>query len=401
MRLKYSIPIALALGFFSVIAGATPLVEVEIGDPTNTTSYGRSFSSYWQQEAPNFLEKFKGPNADKTILLSANQHRARVFLRINMSPEEAIKSSVLIESLQLTKNISIFLSAKSLKAESSKMNGRAIDYKAKADLANVVVIVDSKPILLSVLLKRVSQQPPMFDNLDQALNDLPTEKVSSSHAFANGGRSGNDGNTPINIQVDEGTPDSKSPPARTSIEHKAPTTNSAKGFLEPSEIANLEEQLGKWVMGQPEAVKMTVAAIRSKVRRPDSPRPVALLYIGPTGTGKSELSKGLAIAGFGSEKALFSFDLSTIKDIYQLNNLFGSAAGYIGPDVPPFEAFLKSHRRGVIRFDEIGNMGDPSRPEVRTSMLQTFYGMLDDGKWRSPKSGAVYDLRNFVFSVYR
>ncbi|MFN7684767.1 MAG: AAA family ATPase [Oligoflexia bacterium] len=171
-----------------------------------------------------------------------------------------------------------------------------------------------------------------------------------------------------------------------------------------SRLATLEQRLGQTVYGQEEAVKMTARALRVQQIHSGAKTPVRLLYLGTTGTGKTELGKAIALEHYGNEGRLIAFDMGSVKWQGDLNNIFGAARAFKGSgERAPFEKFLVDFPEGgVIVFDEIGNMGGGSASQSaesalheKTQMLQKFYSMLDEGRWVSPL-GKTYDLSKYT-----
>jgi ATP-dependent Clp protease ATP-binding subunit ClpC len=173
------------------------------------------------------------------------------------------------------------------------------------------------------------------------------------------------------------------------------------------QLASLEENLGKSVFGQPEAIKMVARGLRNKSTHASDPKPASFLLLGRTGTGKTETGKGIAEALFGNPKKLISFNMGEVKWEGDLNKIFGVTSGFSGSDkTSPFERFLQDHPEGgVVMFDEIGNMGGGKTNHAgsgagansKTELLQKFYQMIDEGTYRSPNTGKTYDLRKFSF----
>lgn len=103
---------------------------------------------------------------------------------------------------------------------------------------------------------------------------------------------------------------------------------------ESERLMKLEETLHKRVIGQDEAVSSIARAIRrGRVGLKDPDRPIgSFLFLGPTGVGKTELSKALADAMFGSEEALIRVDMSEFMEKHTVSKLIGSPPGYVGYD---------------------------------------------------------------------
>ena len=125
---------------------------------------------------------------------------------------------------------------------------------------------------------------------------------------------------------------------------------------ESKRLERLEEELHKRVVGQNEAVDAVARAIkRSRVGLKDPKRPVgSFLFLGPTGVGKTELSKALAEAVFGSEDALIRVDMSEYMEKHSVSKLIGSPPGYVGfEEGGQLSEKVRSNPYSVILFDEI------------------------------------------------
>ena len=135
---------------------------------------------------------------------------------------------------------------------------------------------------------------------------------------------------------------------------------------ESRRLANLEKVLKKRVIGQDEAVSAVARAVkRGRVGLKDPARPIgSFLFLGPTGVGKTELSKALAEAVFGSEQAMIRVDMSEYMEKHSVSKLIGSPPGYVGYEV-------RRNPYSVILFDEI----EKAHPDVFNILLQ----VLDDG----------------------
>lgn len=143
---------------------------------------------------------------------------------------------------------------------------------------------------------------------------------------------------------------------------------------ESKRLAKLESILHKRVIGQEEAVKAVAKAVkRGRVGLKDPNRPVgSFLFLGPTGVGKTELSKALAEAIFGSEQALIRVDMSEYMEKHSVSKLIGSPPGYVGYDEGgQLSEKVRRNPYSVILFDEI----EKAHPDVFNILLQ----VLDDG----------------------
>lgn len=143
---------------------------------------------------------------------------------------------------------------------------------------------------------------------------------------------------------------------------------------ETKRLAHLEKELHKRVIGQEEAVKAVAQAVkRGRVGLKDPNRPIgSFLFLGPTGVGKTELSKALAEAVFGSEQAMIRVDMSEYMEKHSVSKLIGSPPGYVGyEEGGQLSEKVRRNPYSVILFDEI----EKAHPDVFNILLQ----VLDDG----------------------
>jgi len=159
---------------------------------------------------------------------------------------------------------------------------------------------------------------------------------------------------------------------------------------ETEKLKNLESILHKRVIGQEEAVKAVAKAIRrGRIGLKDPRRPVgSFIFLGPTGVGKTELSKALAEALFGDESHMIRLDMSEYMEKHTVSRLVGSPPGYIGYDEGG-QLTEKVRRKpySVVLFDEI----EKAHPDVFNILLQ----ILEDGRL-TDSSGRLVDFRNTV-----
>ena len=153
---------------------------------------------------------------------------------------------------------------------------------------------------------------------------------------------------------------------------------------ETEKLLKLESVLHKRVIGQEDAVKAVSKAIRrGRVGLQDPNRPIgSFLFLGPTGVGKTELSKALAEAMFGDENALIRVDMSEYMESHSVSKMIGSPPGYVGfDDGGQLSEKVRRHPYSVILFDEI----EKAHPDIFNVLLQ----VLDDGHITDSKGRKV------------
>jgi len=159
---------------------------------------------------------------------------------------------------------------------------------------------------------------------------------------------------------------------------------------ESEKLLNMEEILHTRVIGQQEAVKSVARAIRrARVGLKDPKRPIgSFIFLGPTGVGKTELSKALAESMFGDEDAMIRIDMSEYMEKHTVSRLIGSPPGYVGFDEGG-QLTEKVRRKpySVILFDEV----EKAHPDVFNILLQ----ILDDGRLTDAQ-GRTVDFKNAV-----
>ena len=154
---------------------------------------------------------------------------------------------------------------------------------------------------------------------------------------------------------------------------KVPVSTMTEG--EQARLARLEEELHKRVIGQDEAVKAVASAVkRGRVGLKDPKRPIgSFLFLGPTGVGKTELSKALAEAVFGSEDSMIRVDMSEYMEKFSVSRLIGAPPGYVGyEEAGQLSEKVRRNPYCVVLFDEI----EKAHPDVFNILLQ----VLDDGR---------------------
>ena len=159
---------------------------------------------------------------------------------------------------------------------------------------------------------------------------------------------------------------------------------------ESAKLLRLEKTLHQRVIGQDEAVGAVARAMRrGRVGLQDPNRPIgSFLFLGPTGVGKTELSKALAEAMFGSEEALIRVDMSEYMESHTVSKMIGSPPGYVGfDDGGQLSEKVRRNPYSVVLFDEI----EKAHPDVFNILLQ----VLDDGHITDSK-GRKVSFKNTV-----
>ena len=155
-------------------------------------------------------------------------------------------------------------------------------------------------------------------------------------------------------------------------------------------LKNLEKNLHERVIGQNEAVEAVAKAIRrGRVGLKDPKRPIgSFLFLGPTGVGKTELSKALAESLFGDENAMIRVDMSEFMEPHSVSKLIGSPPGYVGFDEGgQLTEKIRRKPYSVILFDEI----EKAHPDVMNMLLQ----ILEDGRL-TDSQGRTVNFKNTV-----
>ena len=159
---------------------------------------------------------------------------------------------------------------------------------------------------------------------------------------------------------------------------------------ENEKLKNLEKELHKRVIGQNEAVEAVSKAIRrGRVGLKDPKRPIgSFLFLGPTGVGKTELSKALAEVLFGDENAMIRLDMSEFMEPQSVSKLIGAPPGYVGfDDGGQLTEKIRRKPYSVVLFDEI----EKAHPDVMNMLLQ----ILEDGRL-TDSQGRTVNFKNTV-----
>ena len=158
---------------------------------------------------------------------------------------------------------------------------------------------------------------------------------------------------------------------------------------ESEKLLHLEDELHKRVIGQDEAVEAVARAIRrARAGLKDPKRPIgSYLFLGPTGVGKTELSKALAEVMFSNEDAMIRLDMSEYMESHSVSKLVGSPPGYVGFEGGQLTERVRRMPYCVILLDEI----EKAHPDVFNILLQ----VLEDGRLTDSK-GRTVDFRNTI-----
>ncbi len=159
---------------------------------------------------------------------------------------------------------------------------------------------------------------------------------------------------------------------------------------ESQRLLRMEEELQKSIIGQEEAIQSIARAVRrARAGLKDPKRPIgSFMFLGPTGVGKTELTKSLAKFMFGSEEALIQLDMSEFMERHTASRLVGAPPGYIGyEDAGQLTEALRRRPYSIVVFDEV----EKAHPEVHNMLLQIMEeGHLSDAK------GRQVDFRNAI-----
>jgi ATP-dependent Clp protease ATP-binding subunit ClpC len=159
---------------------------------------------------------------------------------------------------------------------------------------------------------------------------------------------------------------------------------------ESDRLLNMEEELHKHIIGQDEAIEKIAKAVRrSRAGLKDPKRPVgSFIFLGPTGVGKTELTKALAKFMFGSEEALIHLDMSEFMERHSVSRLVGAPPGYIGyDDAGQLTEAIRRRPYSIVVFDEI----EKAHTEAHNMLLQ----IMEEGHITDSR-GRTVDFRNAI-----
>jgi ATP-dependent Clp protease ATP-binding subunit ClpC len=159
---------------------------------------------------------------------------------------------------------------------------------------------------------------------------------------------------------------------------------------ESQRLLQMEEEMSKHIVGQEEAIRYISKAVRrARAGLKDPRRPIgSFIFLGPTGVGKTELTKAMAKFLFGSEEALIQLDMSEFMERHTVSRLVGAPPGYVGyEDAGQLTEALRRHPYSIVVFDEV----EKAHPEAHNMLLQIMEeGHLSDAR------GHKVDFRNAI-----
>ncbi|MBI5467487.1 MAG: ATP-dependent Clp protease ATP-binding subunit, partial [Candidatus Kerfeldbacteria bacterium] len=158
---------------------------------------------------------------------------------------------------------------------------------------------------------------------------------------------------------------------------------------EQAKLLNLEQEMHQRVVGQDEAITAVANALRrARAELRDNKRPIAnLLFLGPTGVGKTELAKTVAAVYFGSEEVMIRLDMSEYQDISSIHRLIGAPPGYAGTTNGFLTEAVRARPFSLVLLDEL----EKAHPDV----LNIFLQVMDDGRL-TDGSGRTIDFTNVI-----
>jgi len=159
---------------------------------------------------------------------------------------------------------------------------------------------------------------------------------------------------------------------------------------ESARLLNMEKEISEHIVGQKEAIERIAKAVRrGRAGLKDPRRPIgSFMFLGPTGVGKTELTKALARFLFGSEDALVQLDMSEFMERHAVSRLVGAPPGYVGyEDAGQLTEAIRRRPYSIIVFDEV----EKAHPEVHNMLLQ----IMEEGQLTDAK-GLKVDFRNAI-----
>jgi ATP-dependent Clp protease ATP-binding subunit ClpC len=159
---------------------------------------------------------------------------------------------------------------------------------------------------------------------------------------------------------------------------------------ESERLLNMEDELSKSIVGQEEAIEAISKAVRrARAGMKDPHRPIgSFIFLGPTGVGKTELTKALARFLFGSEEALIQLDMSEFMERHSVSRLVGAPPGYVGyEEAGQLTEALRRRPYSIVVFDEV----EKAHPEAHNMLLQ----IMEEGHLTDAKGHKV-DFRNAI-----
>ncbi|MBQ9267712.1 MAG: ATP-dependent Clp protease ATP-binding subunit [Clostridia bacterium] len=252
---------------------------------------------------------------------------------------------------------------------------------SKVNLANKVL---AQLEIMKNELSEIQSEKEELETIDNANTELDYEKIanlkSRETALVNQIASLSQGNVAMELTVED---------IAKVIETWTKIPASKISETEAEKLLNLENNLHKRLIGQNEAVTAVSNAIRrNRAGLKNKKRPPSFIFVGPTGVGKTELAKALAVELFGTEESIIRVDMSEYMESHSVSKLIGSPPGYVGyDDAGQLTEKVRRNPYSLILFDEI----EKAHNDVFNLLLQ----VLDDGRL-TDSQGRVINFDNTI-----
>ena len=252
---------------------------------------------------------------------------------------------------------------------------------SKVNLANKVL---AQLEIMKNELSEIQSEKEELETIDNANTELDYEKIanlkSRETALVNQIASLSQGNVTMELTVED---------IAKVIETWTKIPASKISETEAEKLLNLENNLHKRLIGQNEAVTAVSNAIRrNRAGLKNKKRPPSFIFVGPTGVGKTELAKALAVELFGTEESIIRVDMSEYMESHSVSKLIGSPPGYVGyDDAGQLTEKVRRNPYSLILFDEI----EKAHNDVFNLLLQ----VLDDGRL-TDSQGRVINFDNTI-----
>ncbi len=252
---------------------------------------------------------------------------------------------------------------------------------SKVNLTNKVL---TQLEIMKEELEKIKTEKEELETIDNTNTELDYEKIaelkSKENTLVNQIASLSQGNIEIDLTIED---------VAKVIETWTKIPASKISETEAEKLLNLENNLHKRIIGQDEAVTAVSSAIRrNRAGLKNKKRPPSFIFVGPTGVGKTELAKALAVELFGTEDSIIRIDMSEYMESHSVSKLIGSPPGYVGyDDAGQLTEKVRRNPYSLILFDEI----EKAHHDVFNLLLQ----ILDDGRL-TDSQGRVINFDNTI-----